>query len=311
MSLRDKVIIEVGLNENQPRSANPHIAYSPEELARDALACSSAGAAVVHYHGRDPVTGAAKNSDPALTSQAQRLIAARTPLVAYPTYASERRVLDHYDIGEPAKERYRHIVEGVESGVPFELAPVDLGAADANARRNTQTGGWTPSTGLLMNTGEDHRWLTSFCRRHNLKMSFGAFDTGHLRNLRNLADMAWAGAPPFVVKFFLRPMDATPQTLFFYRDRLAELFHNEALVWSPLTYGGNQFPLNLQALTLGGHIRIGIGDYHYAEWGHPTNAALVERVVAMARALGREPATPDEARAIMGMPPAPKAGQRT
>ena len=301
MPLSDKVIIEVGLNENQPRPANPHVPFSPEEIAKDALACYNAGAAVVHYHGREPSTGAAMNSDPTLTIETQRLITKQTPLLAYPTYATEVRVLGYYDIGEPAEQRYRHIVEGVERGAPFELAPVDLGVADANARWNAQNKEWLPSTGMLMNTGADHRWLTAFCRQHGLKMTFGTFDTAHLRNLRNLVEMGWVSDSPLVVKFFLRAKDATPQTLFFYKDQLSDLFPSTPVCWSPLVYGGNQFPLNLQSITVGGHVRIGIGDYHYAEWGCPTNASLVERAVAMARALGREPATPDEAREIMGM----------
>ncbi len=301
VSLRDKVIIEVGVNEGQPRAANPHVPFSPKEIAKDSRACYDAGAAVVHYHGRDPSTGAAMNSDPSLTIESQRLITEQTPLIAYPTYAAEVRVLGYYDIGKPAEQRYRHIVEGVRRGVRFEMGPVDLGAADANARWNAEKGEWLPSTGVLMNTGNDHRWLTSFCREHAIKMTFGAFDTAHLRNLRNLMDMGWVSDSPLVVKFFLRAKDATPQTLFFYKDRLRELFPETSICWSPLTYGGNQFPLNLQSLTLGGHVRIGIGDYHYAEWGCPANAALVERAVSMARAVGREPATPDEAREIMGM----------
>jgi len=48
---------------------------------------------------------------------------------------------------------------------------------------------------------------------------------------------------------------------------------------------------------------VGIGDYHYAEQGAPTNAALVERLVGLARAIGREPATPAEAREIWRLTP--------
>jgi uncharacterized protein (DUF849 family) len=50
-------------------------------------------------------------------------------------------------------------------------------------------------------------------------------------------------------------------------------------------------------------MRIGIGDYHYGDLGAPTNAALVERVVAMAGAQGREPASPNEARTLKGITP--------
>jgi len=52
---------------------------------------------------------------------------------------------------------------------------------------------------------------------------------------------------------------------------------------------------------MGGHISIGIGDYTYPELGQPTNADLVRRIVQIAQDVGREVATPDEAKLILGM----------
>jgi uncharacterized protein (DUF849 family) len=55
------------------------------------------------------------------------------------------------------------------------------------------------------------------------------------------------------------------------------------------------------ALERGGHISIGLGDYAYPELGQPTNAQLVARVAQIAREVGREVATPREAREILGV----------
>jgi uncharacterized protein (DUF849 family) len=74
----------------------------------------------------------------------------------------------------------------------------------------------------------------------------------------------------------------------------------------PVVYGADGFPLAALSLAEGGNVRTGIGDHHYAEQGAPSNAALVERMVTLARAFGKEPATPDEARMMSGMP-APRA----
>ena len=49
------------------------------------------------------------------------------------------------------------------------------------------------------------------------------------------------------------------------------------------------------------HIAIGLGDYPYPELSQPTNAELVARIVALARAMGREVATPAEARAMLAL----------
>jgi uncharacterized protein (DUF849 family) len=65
--------------------------------------------------------------------------------------------------------------------------------------------------------------------------------------------------------------------------------------------GGNLFPLVKVALERGGHIAIGLGDYPYTEMGTPRNADLVKHVAAMAREMGREVATPSEARTMLGI----------
>jgi len=304
MSLRDKVIIEVALNENQMRAANPNVPYSPEEIARSARECQDAGAAVVHYHGRDPTTGAPMMSDAGVSLAAQRLINETTSLIAYPTYGSMTRVLDYYDIGEPAPQRFGHIVQGIKEGIRFEVGPVDLGAYDANAFPGPD--GMIPSTGLLMNTGADHKFKAKFCSDNGMKITFALFDTRHVRNLKNVIDWGISGRGPLIVKYFLNGFGASIgselRLLTHYREEMAELV-SEPISWMPVTGGGDQFPMCAAGLALGGHARVGIGDYHYAEQGAPTNAALVERLVGLARAIGREPATPAEAREIWRLTP--------
>jgi uncharacterized protein (DUF849 family) len=71
--------------------------------------------------------------------------------------------------------------------------------------------------------------------------------------------------------------------------------------WSVMCVGGNLFPLVGATLERGGHLAIGLGDYPYNEIGTPRNAELVERVVEMAHQIGREVATPSEARKLLGL----------
>ncbi len=297
----DRVIIEVGLNENQSRLQNRHVPYSPPEIADAARSCYDAGASIVHYHGRQGEAGEPALSDPKLNTETQRRITETTPLIAYPSYGSEVRVLDYYDIGTPAPERYQHFALGIEAGVRFEIIPVDLGSVDINARWDSVQQKLVPSSGLLMNTGRDHQWILEFCRRHALKPHFTVFDTAHIQNLLNILHWKWVDDPPFVVKFFLAGANANPRMLLFYLERLRESLSGVELLWMPLVYGADQFPLCMLSLSLGGHVRIGIGDYPYSERGGPTNAELVQQVVTLARASGREPATPDQARQQMGL----------
>ena len=71
--------------------------------------------------------------------------------------------------------------------------------------------------------------------------------------------------------------------------------------WTFSAVGANALGLVHAAVGVGGHVSIGLGDYPYNELGTPTNAQLVAEVVRMVRAVGREPATPDEVRQVFGL----------
>jgi uncharacterized protein (DUF849 family) len=76
---------------------------------------------------------------------------------------------------------------------------------------------------------------------------------------------------------------------------------NPHFEWTVMCTGGNLFPVVGAAIERGGHLAIGLGDYPYAEFGTPRNSELVERVALMARQVGRDVATPSEARRILGL----------
>jgi len=77
--------------------------------------------------------------------------------------------------------------------------------------------------------------------------------------------------------------------------------HHLRYEWGVVCYGGSLLPLVGAALERGGHIAIGLGDYHYREMETPTNAQLISRVVRMARDMGRQIATPEETRQALGL----------
>jgi 3-keto-5-aminohexanoate cleavage enzyme len=307
--IEDKVIIEVGINEGTLRGANPNVPYSPEEILADARRCLDAGASVIHYHGRDPQTALTSN-DVELNIGIQLLLTGSTPLIAYPTYGDTIPVCDgHTTVCSPAETRFRHFIEGVHSQARFEVGPIDLGAFyDFNAMRSPgaeEAGidGWRLNRGHQINNGYDHLWLCRFCEEHHLQKSFAAPDTMCVLNLRNLIDMGLVPEPHLSLKLFFWSETAL---LTRYQGMLAlarELFTDKQLRWTPVVQNADGLPVTAHALADGGDVRTGIGDYHYHDQGVPTNAALVERLVAMAAALGREPASPDEARMLKGITP--------
>ncbi len=81
----------------------------------------------------------------------------------------------------------------------------------------------------------------------------------------------------------------------------------EETVWSGAGIGRFQFFVNSMAVTMGGHVRVGLADtlyYDPSKTQPATNAGLVDRIVKLARAAGREIATPGQARGRIGLPPA-------
>jgi 3-keto-5-aminohexanoate cleavage enzyme len=73
--------------------------------------------------------------------------------------------------------------------------------------------------------------------------------------------------------------------------------------WSVCAVGLNQFPLITVGMIMGGHVRVGFEDNIYIQKGiqGKSNAEMVEKVVRIARELGREVATPKEAREILAL----------
>lgn len=287
--LSDKVIIEVCPNEGafregNPRMSNPHVPYSPEEIAADSYDCYNEGASAVHFHAREPETGAFRFHDPDLCLATMQLIHERCPLIAYPTAASGPGCYDHYEQGVK------------QAGVRWETGQADLAE-------------------------NQNDWLlhkVRFLNEHGLRPSFSLFNAGDVRALRNLiADGLLTGADPIKLMLAfgtaepgagyltngtgpgeLFPLPPTMRTLNYLLEEVRDL----PVVWMPFVFGDNSPPLMAHAIAAGGHVRLGLGNYAYPEFGFPTNAELVRRVVSIARAVGREPATPDEARALLGIP---------
>ena len=90
----------------------------------------------------------------------------------------------------------------------------------------------------------------------------------------------------------------TPEGLDAHLNQLPD---DPGLHWSVCNFGGEMLGLVDKIIAAGGHIAIGLGDHHYGAFGCPSNAELIARVAARARALGRDVATPQETREMLAM----------
>jgi uncharacterized protein (DUF849 family) len=129
--------------------------------------------------------------------------------------------------------------------------------------------------------------------------------------LAHFRDRGLVRAPIFVqfVMGVLGGIPAEPEHLAHMKATADRLFGQDYL-FSTLAAGRQQMPLAAVSAGMGGHVRVGLEDNLYLERGvlARSNAEQVERVRSLVQALGRQIATPDEARAILGLKGAAQVG---
>lgn len=151
------------------------------------------------------------------------------------------------------------------------------------------------STGTLLHFAEG-------IRASGLKPCLVSWNIGFTRFASALLDMGLVEKPAYLLLLLtdntcIAGHPGSPEGLRAHLDFLPE----DGVEWTVANFGGNLLPLAETIISRGGHIAIGIGDHAYGELGHPSNAQLIGEVVKIAQKIGREIATPEEAKAILAM----------
>ncbi len=292
--MADKIIIEVRINEYALRDTNPNVPYSPEEIAQQALECWREGASIIHYHARDPRTGAPA-SDAKLYAETVRRIKEKSDLITMPT-------LGAWWLPSP-EARIAHIVEMAKDPMtkpefgPIDMATSNVDTYDPKAKRfkTTET--------VYMNTTKTWQYFAETMKSVGVKPIQALWNISSVRHTQAFAEMGIFTGPLYCEIVLTEDWLLTghPGTVKGMQAFLDFLPTNQNWQWSVMCVGGNLFAVAAAAMERGGHISIGLGDYPYPELEFPTNARLVSRVAQLARDMGREIATPEEARKMLGV----------
>ncbi|CAI7976761.1 3-keto-5-aminohexanoate cleavage protein [Frankia sp. Mgl5] len=293
---KQKLIIEVRINEGTTRDISPHVPYSPEEIASQAVECWQQGASLVHYHARDPETGA-QSADVDLYADVVRRIKQESDLITFPTLGASML--------PTAEERVGHIVEmAKDPATRPDCVPVDMLTTNLD-RYDSQRRAFISNDRVYLNTT---KMLTHVCETVSavgVQPVSMIWNIAGVRLTEAFLEMGLYKEPLFCeLTLFADPFvsyghPATIRGL----HALLDFFPAQAnWPWFLSVIGGNAFPALAGAIESGGHVAIGVADHSYQELGMPTNAELVTRVVEMARSMGREVATPAEAREMLGLP---------
>lgn len=290
----DKIIIEARVNELALRTENPNITFLPEEIAADARSCFEAGASILHYHGRKQDGSPDNSPDHYLATN--RLVRDSCGILIHPT-------LGYIANDADASGRFAAIETTMQdSATAVDFAPMDVGSVNVDwwdpvARRYTTTDLiYKNSTATLMHFAER-------IRHHRLTPYLVSWNVSFTRQIDAFLQMGVIDEPAYVCfcltdGIVLSGHPGTPEGL---DAHLMFLPKDRRFVWTVVNYKGDLLRLADKIIAAGGHISIGTGDYPYAEYGQPTNAELVARIAAMARAQGREVASVEETRAILKM----------
>jgi 3-keto-5-aminohexanoate cleavage enzyme len=271
----DKLIITAAITGSRmTRDVAPYIPITPDEIAQSAIECWDAGAAIVHIHVRDPKTGLG-TQDLDVFRQVVEPLRERTDLLLCLTTS-----------GIPG--RNLAIEERLK---PLELEP-ELASFDAGS---INLGG-----SAFINTPEFLEAAAKSMKEKGVKPELEIFDVGMMVTCLRMRDQGYLEEPLHFQFVLGTPWGspATPKSFLHLYEHLPE-----DATWSIIGIGKGHLPMAMMGLILGGHIRVGMEDNIYYERGvlAKSNAEFVERIVRIAKEYGRDTATPQEAREILGL----------
>ncbi len=281
---KDKVIITVALTGALvTKKQNPAIPEQPDEIAAAAYECYNEGAAIAHLHARDKdgtTTGSAE-----VFRQIHKGIRDKCDMVLQDT------------TGGGANLTIEQRTECLEAHP--EMASLNMGTMV----RTFGSKAGTP----FMNTRAE---IESFVKRMNeydVKPEMEVYNLSMLQEVKILIEKGLLKKPYYVDLIlgmqYQGALEADLRYFFTYQQYLPEetLFNTLGVGAAQLTYG-------TLGMMMGGAVRVGLEDNLYYKRGElaKSNAQLVARIVRIAREMGKEPATPEEARAILGLKPLKK-----
>jgi uncharacterized protein (DUF849 family) len=302
----EKLIITAALTGNITLpTQTPYLPLTPHQIMEEALRAANAGAASVHIHGRDP-----KSGKPTTAPEVYREIA---------TGIKERsNVIVCVTTGGTADMTPAQRAQVVPALKP-ELATFNMGSINFSIhpiadryKDEDYTFPWEKEFALstkdfiFRNTFGDIEKLCRIMEENNTKSEFEVYDVGHLYNL-NFLIRRKVIHPPVWLQFvtgILGGIGANVEEVVHLKQTADRLLGAGNYTWSVIGAGyPAEFNLAALSIMMGGHARVGFEDNIFIEKGvlAKSNAELVEKVVRIARELGREIATPDEARKILGL----------
>ena len=292
----EKLIITAAIcGAEVTKAQNEAVPYTVEEMVREAKSAYEAGAAILHIHVREDD--------------------------GTPTQGRERFILHIHvreDDGTPTqgRERFKVVMDAIRKELPdVIMIPSTGGATGMSPEERLQPTELFPEMATLdcgtCNFGDEifdntMPTMRAFGKRmieNGIKPEYECFELGHIDTVLGMAKKGEVPGDPMQFNFVLGVHGCTPATvenLAFFASKIPA-----NATWTVSGVGRAAWTMAAAAIAMGGNVRVGFEDNIYLGKGQKaaSNGELVAKVVRIAKELGREIATPAEAREILSLKP--------
>lgn len=277
--------------------------YRPEDIAQQAIDAAKAGAAILHLHARNPEDGR-PSVDPAHFAEFLPIIKAETDAVINITTGGS--------VTMGIDQRLAPAAAASPEMCSMNMGSLNFATHPLADRYETFKFDWEETHlrasegAIFRNTFADMRLVaeTMGGNPHNVKFEHECYEVGHLYNLAFCMKKGMFKAPLFLqfVMGILGGIAAEIDNLVFMK-RTADRLFGDDYQWSVIGAGGQQMKMAAVAAQMGGHVRVGLEDSLFIERGKlaTSNAQQVEKIKGILVEQGNQIATPDEARAMLGL----------
>jgi len=299
--MKEKAIITCAITGSiHTPTMSEYLPITPKQIADEAVRACEAGAAVVHVHARNPENGA-PSPDINLMKEIITSIKSRCNAVVCITTGG--------GMGMSVEQRVAPVTAYKPELASCNAGSMNWGLFPLLGRYKEWKYEWEKAMlGLtedfiFPNTFKSLREICAAFNETNTKPEFEIYDAGMVNNVAFLIQAGYVKKPVYIqfVMGILGGLAATPENLMFLVEHAKRNIGE--FEFSVCAAGRAQIPICTQALILGGNCRVGLEDNLFLEKGRmaKSNAEEVAKIIRVSRELGVEPATPDEARKILGL----------
>lgn len=280
---------------------------TPEQIASEAVAAAEAGASILHLHARNPADGE-PTGDPDVFMEFLPVIKQQTDAVINLTTGGSPLMT--------VQDRLRGAMRTQPEMCSLNMGSMNFGIFPVADRYKEWKYPWeeeyvrSSDDFIFRNTFKDIEYILRTMGEAGTKFEHECYDVGHLYNLAHFLDRGLIKPPFFVQLIFgiLGGIGPELDNLMFMKQTADRLFGKDTYRWSVLAAGRHQMGFATQAALMGGNVRVGLEDSLMIDRGRlaASNAQQVDKIKRILKEYSLEPATPAEARELLGL----KGGDR-